>query len=67
MADFKIYEDYLTLRSIHAPTKGIDIHVFRKFHATLQEARLDPIKVIFNVNRWLSFYAWSKSRTTRTY
>ena len=45
MVDFKIYEDYLTLRSIHAPAKGTDVHVFRKFHATIQEARLDPPKM----------------------
>ena len=25
MADFKIYEEYLTLRSIHGATKGIDV------------------------------------------
>ena len=33
MADFKIDEEYLTLRSIHGLTKGTDI--FCEFHATL--------------------------------
>ena len=42
MPDFTIYEEYLTLRSIHGSTKGTDI--FREFRATLEEAHLDPSK-----------------------
>ena len=43
MPDFTIYEEYLTLRSIHGSTKGTDI--FREFRATLEEAHLDPSKL----------------------
>lgn len=43
MPDFKICEEFLTLRSIHGTTKGTDM--FREFHATLQEAHLDPSKL----------------------
>ena len=43
MPDFTIYEEYLTLRSIHGSTKGTDM--FREFHATLEEAHLDPLKL----------------------
>ena len=42
MPDFKIYEEFLTLRSIHGSTKGTDI--FREFQTTLLEAQLDPSK-----------------------
>uniref|UniRef100_H2YAK2 DUF4371 domain-containing protein n=1 Tax=Ciona savignyi TaxID=51511 RepID=H2YAK2_CIOSA len=41
--DFTVYEEYLTLRSIHDSTKGTDI--FREFRATLEEAYLDPSKL----------------------
>ena len=43
MPDFKIYEEFLTLRSIHGSTKGTDI--FREFQTTLLEAQLDPSKL----------------------
>ena len=43
MPDFMIYEEYLTLRSIHGSTKGTDM--FREFHATLEEAHLDSSKL----------------------
>ncbi|XP_076820935.1 general transcription factor II-I repeat domain-containing protein 2-like [Clavelina lepadiformis] len=43
MPDFTIYEEYLTLRSLHGTTKGTDI--FREFHATLEEAHLDSTKL----------------------
>ena len=39
----KIYEEFLTLRSIHGSTKGTDI--FREFQTTLLEAQLDPSKL----------------------
>ena len=42
-AEFKIYEEYLTLRSIHGTTKGTDI--FCEFQAILVEANLDPSKM----------------------
>ena len=43
MPDFKIYEEYLTLQSIHGSTKGTDI--FREFQVTLLETQLDPSKL----------------------
>uniref|UniRef100_H2Y8M5 HAT C-terminal dimerisation domain-containing protein n=1 Tax=Ciona savignyi TaxID=51511 RepID=H2Y8M5_CIOSA len=43
MPDFKVYEEYLTLRSNYDSTKGTDI--FREFRATLEEAYLDPSKL----------------------
>ena len=39
-----IYEKYLTLRSIHGSTKGIDM--FREFYATLEGAHLDPSRLV---------------------
>ena len=41
--DFKIFEEYLTLRSIRGSTKGTDI--FREFQVTLLEAQLYPSKL----------------------
>ena len=43
MPDFKIYEEFLTLRSIHGSTKGTVI--FREFQTTLLKAQLDPSKL----------------------
>ena len=43
MPDFKIYEEYLTMRSIHGSTKETDM--FHEFHATLLETQLDPSKL----------------------
>ena len=43
MPDFTIYEEHLTLRSIHDSTKGTDM--FPEFHATLEEAHLDSSKL----------------------
>ena len=43
MPDCTIYEEYLTLRSIHSSTKGTDM--FREFRAALEEAHLDPSKL----------------------
>ena len=43
MPDFRIYEEFLTLRSIHGSTKGTDI--FREFQTTLLEAQLDSSKL----------------------
>ena len=43
MPNFTIYEEFLSLRSIHDSTKGTNM--FRDFHATLKEAHLDPSKL----------------------
>ena len=43
MPDFKIYEKYFILRSIHGSTKGTDI--FREFQVILLETKLDPSKL----------------------
>ena len=43
MPDFEIYEEFLTLHSIHGSTKGTDI--FHEFQATLSETQLDPSKL----------------------
>ena len=44
MTDFKIYEEYLTLRSIQRTTKGTDL--FREFQAAIAEANLGPSKTV---------------------
>ena len=43
MSDFQIYEEYLTLGSIHGSTKGTDI--LREFQVALLETQLDPSKL----------------------
>ena len=43
LTDFKIYEKYLTLRSLHYSTKRAN--VFREFYAAFQKAHLDPSKL----------------------
>ena len=43
MPYFRIYEEYLTPRSIYGSTKGTDI--FREFQSALLETELDPSKL----------------------
>ena len=43
MPDFKTYQEYISLRSIHGSTKGTNI--FREFQVTLLETQLDPSKL----------------------